>query len=485
MVLSLVFEITISLIFIYLALSILASEIQELITTLLQWRALHLKRAIEVLIAGGSEGTEEKEYTHTIELVNQLYKHPLINNLNQEARGIVPRFFRHITWLVNKPFGAISEKRQTGPSYIPSETFAATLLETLEIPTLVQKETGLRLETFKDEQLESIKKVFSTTLKNIDTTNYSFLEKELKNLEESFQKNIKEKFSNGEASLPVILNMMEEDLEKFIAICLVYLPEEEYSNDKFIEWITSLKKNVFDISKKHSVLLKRLQPSLTEVLKIIQDKDSETYKAVAKQIDNLPKSITDSLEVLANRAQAKLQSTEQDLNQLRQEVEVWFDRSMERASGVYKRNAKGVALLIGFLLALVVNADTFHIVSRLAADSNLRIALAENAEIVTANCPSSKAPAETGSQLECIRSQIDNSIPIPFGWGTVNLKQQQNGSLNWFYPPLRRFLGWIVTGLAISMGAGFWFDLLGKVINVRNAGRPPEKSTSSSESVSN
>jgi hypothetical protein len=33
--------------------------------------------------------------------------------------------------------------------------------------------------------------------------------------------------------------------------------------------------------------------------------------------------------------------------------------------------------------------------------------------------------------------------------------------------------GWIVSGIAIAMGAPFWFDLLGKIVNVRNAGKPP------------
>jgi hypothetical protein len=34
--------------------------------------------------------------------------------------------------------------------------------------------------------------------------------------------------------------------------------------------------------------------------------------------------------------------------------------------------------------------------------------------------------------------------------------------------------GWLVSGLAIAMGAPFWFDVLNKVINVRNAGPKPE-----------
>jgi hypothetical protein len=37
----------------------------------------------------------------------------------------------------------------------------------------------------------------------------------------------------------------------------------------------------------------------------------------------------------------------------------------------------------------------------------------------------------------------------------------------------RILLGWLVSGIAISMGAPFWFDLLGKIVNVRNSGGKP------------
>ncbi len=55
-----ILNVLISVVFIYLILSLLASEIQELITTLLQWRAKHLKDSIESLISGGSSQESRK-----------------------------------------------------------------------------------------------------------------------------------------------------------------------------------------------------------------------------------------------------------------------------------------------------------------------------------------------------------------------------------------------------------------------------------------
>jgi len=35
-------------------------------------------------------------------------------------------------------------------------------------------------------------------------------------------------------------------------------------------------------------------------------------------------------------------------------------------------------------------------------------------------------------------------------------------------------MGWGLTAIAISMGSSFWFDILNKLINVRNTGSKPQ-----------
>ncbi|NJO53233.1 MAG: hypothetical protein HC840_31805, partial [Leptolyngbyaceae cyanobacterium RM2_2_4] len=90
--LPLVFDIAIGLIFIYLILSLLTSEIQELTATLLQWRAEHLKKAIDILLTGEVEnGSIHQKF------VDDLYNSPPLKALNQEAKGKVARSFRKIS----------------------------------------------------------------------------------------------------------------------------------------------------------------------------------------------------------------------------------------------------------------------------------------------------------------------------------------------------------------------------------------------------
>jgi hypothetical protein len=38
------------------------------------------------------------------------------------------------------------------------------------------------------------------------------------------------------------------------------------------------------------------------------------------------------------------------------------------------------------------------------------------------------------------------------------------------------WLGWLLTALAVSLGAPFWFDMLNKIIVVRSTVKPHEKS---------
>ncbi|PHI19558.1 hypothetical protein CEQ90_11830 [Lewinellaceae bacterium SD302] len=64
-------------------------------------------------------------------------------------------------------------------------------------------------------------------------------------------------------------------------------------------------------------------------------------------------------------------------------------------------------------------------------------------------------------EFESVRS------PLGLGWEGVSVTELG------FYDLITKLLGFILTALAISMGAPFWFDLLRKVANIRSAGSRP------------
>jgi hypothetical protein len=61
-----------------------------------------------------------------------------------------------------------------------------------------------------------------------------------------------------------------------------------------------------------------------------------------------------------------------DPDKLKLRLEMWFDETMDRASGWYKTKLRLVLFLLGFTLAVAFNIDTFRIVSLLSKDTRAR-----------------------------------------------------------------------------------------------------------------
>lgn len=525
MSLPFILDIATGLIFIYLILSMLASEIQELLATILQWRAKHLKRSIATLLAGGSQGSEDTEIINqAIELTNLLYKDPLINTLNYEEKGLIgslsrqafrffeSRFdvvFNRANQLLNRHNANVLNKRNSAPSYIPNETFATTLLETLKLPELIQELSKESLVNFQQKQIGLIESYLKTINDDPDINQdaKSKCEEEFQKLQNSF-KNIYQDLEGRKANLRTSINRMIERLDNYIEDAGDVLPDS-LTTRRFIRQLKLIRKDTFS-NTTESVWQGGLHPNLALVIKAykevkdgVEDANTPLHQKIKelkleganleeKLIDRLPKSLTDSLAVLANRAQIKIDDVEEGMKQFKQEIETWFDRSMERSSGVYRRNSKGVAIIIGFLIAVAANADTLHIVSRLSKDSALRATITQNSNQASQDCPppSNNPNNLRSNNLGCLVRTVDQTltdVSLPVGWTESNRNQQlnltysaNNNSANSTLAPVWQILkvigGWILSSIAIAMGAPFWFDLLGRIVNVRNTGGRPTSS---------
>lgn len=552
--LPLIFDVTLGLIFIYLSLSLLAAEIQEMIATVFQWRAQHLRKSIEILLAGDVRNSEEAK---VIQLANNIYSNPLIKSLNQEAKGFMATFPRRFTWLfarlyrlLKKPRAGMSqnesffgEQQRSAPSYIPSVSFASSLLDTLHLPELVQNLIESRLELFKEERLVEIKQVLDKLSQenNLDEEFQVFINNanlEFVQLQTEFERAIWN-FERNKATLHGTIDSLASSVDKYIDNLKLNLGNSELSK-RAIFRLESLRREMFnDVDR--TILLAGLKPNINEVIQLIdtstnvyqeasnflKTKDSATHQNIQNIIQKLPPSLSHNLTVLAQGIQTKVIDTEEGVIALRRHLESSFDRSMDRASGVYKRNSKGVALLIGLILALGVNADAFHMVNRLSKDSVLRHTVTENVGNIVSNSNAvsssnfasnnNQNPQITSPDIEARLKQIKNStdialtdVSLPVGWTETNLQKQ----LNWVEPEKNKqmnfgaginnvsdepylfqkiinwtfdgknlfqkiislifiFIGWLVSGIAISMGAPFWFDMINRIVNVRNTGKIP------------
>lgn len=273
---------------------------------------------------------------------------------------------------------------------------------------------------------------------------------------------------------------------------------------------------------------------------------------------------------------------------LEEKYKTLYEEVQERSSGVYKRNAKGLSFLLGLLMAIIFNADTFNIISHLTQENNdvvnQLISELDKQEDNFFTCQEGDNDCFDEEQKQRIKAIFNNIDNLPLGWKAIDENVRIINDLNTIITPLetlnqpgqpcavinvednqqcfeaiekilsenvqiariistakesetlefktainngrndqgeiqdlstfrdtylrflnkqkeKRFsealsltdnpqelfqqirtqieeqgswgkviLGWLITGVAIAMGAPFWFDLLGRVINVRNAG---------------
>jgi hypothetical protein len=606
--LPLVLDVVVSLVFIYLALSLLASEIQELIATLLQWRARHLRDSITNLFSGGTK--QSREQMHVGNLVDAIYDDPLVRDINQEARGAIATGFRQVTrWLFpGNRRGAYGQDRSTGPSYIEPETFATAFTERLGISTLVNQLVEIRLEKFIQKMIGSVTlsqdgvvlddQTQATGLREIAHRYGVDLSQDFgfRGLVEDFQQ-IERDYKAGNNNLDISIERMSEAWDRYFESYPVKdNPEAAY----YLDRAKAYKLSLFGVKNERVLLSGGLQPTIQEVSQII-DRGSSVYKEIAGRyslvqndaeaivasvnqratelyesahrvvgdnadglysstdeelnhyvdkalgeltdgqyqvyrdykayrkaeqvLDRLPASLRESMEILARRAQTRTKQGRDVVNHFRDEIATWFDRSMNRASGVYKRNAKGVALLVGLSIAAFTNADTFHILDRVASDESLRRVVTDRASQIA---QTNTTPRTVAGELESLKNQTDqvlSDMPLPITWNPGNLshqlgcpyvptpapttpdglpyalltqeqwKQLYRSCLPPEAPPhydapivfqvmdminhrpfpfLRMVSGWGLSGIAIAMGAPFWFDLLSRLMNVRNTGSKPK-----------
>lgn len=171
----------------------------------------------------------------------------------------------------------------------------------------------------------------------------------------------------------------------------------------------------------------------------------------------------------------------------------WFNNSMERLSGVYKRKTQANLLVIGLLIAVFLNVNSLYVFDRLTQDKAVRERLISQAErfleqnpqvpVVTPGAPTTNQDTlyqRFIRQREEVKRLLDNEIglannTVGIGWGVANSGEIRTAFREFdVLNILKVILGWIVTAIAISIGAPFWFDLLQKLVRVRSSGPKPK-----------
>jgi hypothetical protein len=165
-------------------------------------------------------------------------------------------------------------------------------------------------------------------------------------------------------------------------------------------------------------------------------------------------------QMLRERLEPMITGEQTDVERLRTHLEAWYDDTMARVSGWYKRKTQIILIVIGIAVVPAINASTINMAERMWKDDTVRAAVVAQAQ--------AHATAKSGGQsLDQAANAADEvvKVGIPMGWRGSAVPHGVGGVA-------LSVAGWILTILAISLGAPFWFDTLSRLSRLRSSGKP-------------
>jgi hypothetical protein len=218
----------------------------------------------------------------------------------------------------------------------------------------------------------------------------------------------------------------------------------------------------------------------------------QQVKALNPELEELMDHLFPGLEQ-AGAVSFGLEDVQEKLKQYQENVENWFDHTMDIASGWYKENALTMAFVIGIALAVIFNVDTINITEKLWREPTIRQALVAQADTYQLQ--------EGTANISEVPGYFD-SLAMPVGWtsvpaadasacrGFVTITPESeiayragneckvlvnvpamNNVVGWII----KLLGFIISAFAARQGAPFWFDMLRKLANLRSATQTAKK----------
>jgi hypothetical protein len=221
--------------------------------------------------------------------------------------------------------------------------------------------------------------------------------------------------------------------------------------------------------------------ALIDVLNADKEQGYRAMSSITKALAEHDNKAAQALLTLAIDARGDVVAFQRNLEQ-------WYNDAMDRVSGWYKRYTQRVLVVIGLLLAVAFNVNSVRVARTLWLDRDARQAIVDAAGNYAKDHPTATnqaAPADAGKLKEQLQSNVDvftqvtTSALLPLGW-----KHPWHFYEDYFrlapkdaiFAALTILAGWVMTALAISFGAPFWFDTLNKFMVVRSTVKPQEKS---------
>ncbi|MDA8109983.1 MAG: peptidoglycan-binding domain-containing protein [Betaproteobacteria bacterium] len=169
-----------------------------------------------------------------------------------------------------------------------------------------------------------------------------------------------------------------------------------------------------------------------------------------------------------------LKETGGDASLARQRIEAWYDETMQRVSGWYKRQTQWLLLAFGLFAAVSLNVDSIDLAMRIWREPMLRAVAVRSAEAYAAKSDHDSSSVDERARGARTELEALGAAGMPIGWPTPWLSGTA-WDADRACALLRSVLGWIITALAVSLGAPYWYDLLLKLLPLaaRSSGPRP------------
>ncbi|MEO7181551.1 MAG: hypothetical protein ABI141_11975 [Gemmatimonadaceae bacterium] len=205
----------------------------------------------------------------------------------------------------------------------------------------------------------------------------------------------------------------------------------------------------------------------------VTDEVSGHPDAPAVTLENMRRNVTGLGNAAVQRVVlTAIDAADGDLVAAQGAIERWYESSMDRVSGWYKRSTSWVIFWIGLGVALTLNVNVITVADYLYRNNDARQALVARAQAAVADSQfTHRSMEEASSALDAAHLPLGWSK----GWGAPRPRSERTQMEVWsdIVAPV---LGLLLTALAATFGAPFWFDLLNKMMVVRSTVKPHEKS---------
>jgi hypothetical protein len=150
---------------------------------------------------------------------------------------------------------------------------------------------------------------------------------------------------------------------------------------------------------------------------------------------------------------------------LHDELAQHFDATMEKIGRWYRHWTQGIAFVLAVIFTVYVNANTLDILHQLTAHPESRLELAKIQSSLSTD------PADHARAMSNLKD-VDAIITSDTLSGKGLLPEITKD-------PFRTIVGLLITILAVSLGAPFWFDVLARISpKASGADRPPSSVSS-------